>query len=531
MVVKTIFACFTLILCQRICTEAIPIAKTPQGTYIGQETKMNDVNVEYWYGIPYAQQPIGELRWKPPQPLEDSNTIYKADSPNVCPQRSTYSLPMTESCLTLNVYAPENAHQLPVYVWIHGGSFTSGAGAFYDGGPFITTSVSNNVSVIIVTINYRLGLLGFMADQALFNERSGTNSTSTTGNYGILDQMMALQWIKSNIQAFGGDPNQITIGGESAGGISVTIMLTSPLVETNTFQRAIIESGNLWPDAATLLSIAINNTGDTVREITQCTTLECLRSLTVDQLLSAQDLISSKSIFGAAATPVIDGYVLLDAMENSFAKGDFIKVPVLVGSTENETSLFTCPYFHGAATPAQVANFFSLAYNNTSIVSSIPQFYGSVADYSDPLSYLNAVYSDSWAHCGARRLAAQFSNYGLPIYLYTYNHLVSVEPTCLGVAHATELPFLFPSLLPHVFPNYNFTESEKQLSTNMILYWSNFIRSSNPNYITSPAMWDIYQMSSDADFVIDIQPYMRNHYYFQKCTRFWDNFSFEPHEV
>ena len=328
-----------------------PTAQTQQGVYVGRQITVNGTNVNYWYGIPYAQQPIDNLRWMPPQALAISNGTKDAYIPNTCPQRNSFEVPQTESCLTLNVYSPENASHLPVYVWIHGGSFTSGAGVQYNATPFVSTSVIHSVPVVVVTINYRLGLLGFLADEALYNERSGINNKSTTGNYGVLDQITALDWIKKNIDGFGGNPEQITIGGESAGGISVTILLTSPLVASSTFQRAIVQSGGIWPNDVSPLQQAINSTGNFLRALVNCTTVQCLRSLTVDQILTVQNIIASKNIFGASASPVIDGYVLEDIMENNYARGNFQKVPILVGSTTNETSLFTCPAFNGTANP------------------------------------------------------------------------------------------------------------------------------------------------------------------------------------
>jgi carboxylesterase type B len=499
-------------------------AQTKQGVYIGRQTTINSTNVNYWYGIPYAQQPIGNLRWMPPQPLAASNSTNVAYTPNACPQRGSFGVPLTEACLTLNVYAPENANNLPVYVWIHGGSFTGGAGIQYDATSFVNTSINYSVPIVVVTINYRLGLLGFLADTALYDEKSGMNNRSTTGNYGILDQMMALDWIKKNIQGFGGNPEQITIGGESAGGISVTVLLTSPLIIKGTFQGAIIESGNIWPNYVSSLQNAINSTGNVLRVSVNCTTVQCLRNITVDEILTVQNIIASKNIFGVSANPVIDGYVLNDIMENSYARGDFQKVPVLIGSTTNETTLFTCPLFHDSATTAQVQAFFTTVYNAT-IISQIPTIYGPISAYNNPLAYLNIVYSDSWAHCGSRRIASKFSSYGVPSYFYTYNHLIPVVPSCLGVAPAAELPMLFPGFLPYFYPNYNLTALEQQLSTNMMLYWANFIRTSNPNYQESQTNWDAYLTTSDNDFVLDIHLQMRNYYYNTTCSGLWDQYA------
>jgi carboxylesterase type B len=354
-----------------------------------------------------------------------------------------------------------------------------------------------------------------VADKALYDERSGISNRSTTGNYGILDQIMALDWIKKNIHGFGGNPQQITIGGESAGGVSVTILLTSPLIMNGTFQRGIIESGGVWPNIVTTLENAINSTGNILRAIMNCTTVQCLRNLTMDQILRGQNMMSSKGI------PVIDGYVLNDIMENNYARGNFQKIPILIGTTMNETSSFTCPLFNGSATTAQVQAFLTTIYNST-IISKIPTIYGPISTYDNPLTYLNMVYSDSWVQCGSRRIASIFSSYGLPSYLYTYNYIIPVAPSCSGVPHCAELPMFFPSILPYLYPNYNFSVLEQQLSTNMILYWTSFIHTSNPNYKGSPANWDAYLTTSDNDFVLDIHPRMRNYYYNTTCSGFWD---------
>ncbi|UJR37369.1 hypothetical protein I4U23_030077 [Adineta vaga] len=498
-----------------------PTAQTQQGVYIGRQQIMNDTTVNYWYGIPYAQQPIGELRWKPSQALAASNGTKYAYIPNACPQRNTYGIPATESCLTLNVYAPDDAINLPVYVWIHGGSFTSGAGVEYEATSFVSTSMNNSIPVVFVTINYRLGLLGFLADKALFDERSGMHNKSTTGNYGILDQLTALDWIKKNIRGFGGNPEEITIGGESAGGASVTILLTSLLTTNDTFQRAIVQSGSVWPNAVSTLQTAINDSGNVLRILTNCTTLRCLRDLTVEEILKVQSILSSKNMFGLAANPVIDNYVLDNTMENNYAKGKFQKVPILIGANTNETSLFTCPVFNGTANITQVQAFFNTTYNAT-IADEIPTIYGPISAANNPLTYLNIVYSNSWLHCGSRRIASIFSTHGLPSYLYTYNHLIPVAPSCFGVTHAAELPMLFPTVLQNLYPHYNFTILEQQLSKNIMIYWANFIRTSNPNYAKNLTTWDPYQTSTDNDFVLNIDSRMRNYYYNATCSGFWD---------
>ena len=500
------------------------MAPTQQGVYIGRQITMNGTNVNYWYGISYAQQPIGNLRWMPSRALAMSNGTKEAYIANGCSQRDNYGFLRTEACLTLNVYSPENATNLPVFVWIHGGGFYSGAGILYNATPFVSTSVSNSVPVVVVTINYRIGLLGFLADEGLYDEISGVNNRSTTGNYGILDQIVALEWIKKNIAGFGGDPEQITVGGQSGGGISTAILLTSSLVAEDTFQRTIIQSGTIWPNLVNDLSTAINNTGNALRAIMNCSTVQCLRNLTVDQIYTVESILAPKSFFGLYVCPVIDGYVFNDILENYYARGNFQKVPILIGSTTNETSSSTCAFFNSTANSTQVEAFFKMLYNVT-IIDEIPTIYGSISSYSNPLTYLNIVYTDSWMHCGSRRIASKFSTYGIPSYLYTYDHFIPFGSSCFGVIHNAELPMLFPSLLSIFHLNRTFTALEQQLSTNMMLYWANFIHKSDPNFNGSLSHWNAYSTSTDNDLVLDVNPQMRNHYYNPTCSCFWDRYA------
>lgn len=496
------------------------IAQTQQGIYIGRQLMVNNVSINYWLGIPYAEQPVGNLRWRPPQALGVSNNTVYAYNATACPQSQILLTPRTESCLTLNVYAPKDARNLSVYVWIHGGAYIFGAGVQYNAFSFISTSFRNGVPLIVVTINYRLGLLGFLADEGLYNEGSGVNNTNTTGNYGILDQIMALNWIKRNIAGFGGNPNKITVGGQSAGGISVHILLTSPLVAAGTFQAAIVQSGGLWANSVWTLQQAINNTGNILRNTMSCTTLQCLRNLTTTQILAIQNIMASSSISGAAAIPVIDGYVLNDSPDNNYALGNFQRVPLLIGSNTNETSYFTCPYFNDTATVTQVQGLFQIMYNST-IVNKIPDLYGPISSYNDPLHYLNTVFSNSWAHCRSRRVASKFSSSGLSSYLYTYNYLSNSSSSCLGVTHTAELPMLFPAI-SSTSTNSSLTAAEQQLSTSMILYWASFIEQSNPNFNGRPANWDAYLTSSDNELVFNTIIQMRNGYYYAVCSNLWD---------
>lgn len=243
----------------------------------------------------------------------------------------------------------------------------------------------------------------------------------------------------------------------------------------------------------------------------------------MNELLDAQDIVGSKARCEMLVSPVIDGYVLQDTMENSYVKGNFQKVPILVGSNANETAFITCTQFNETANVTQVEAFFKTLYNTT-IINDIHRIYGSIVDYNSPLIYLNIVFSDSWAHCGSRRIVSHFTNYGVPSFWYTYNHVLPVTPPCQGAFHVAELLMIFPYLLPYLYPHYSFTPLEEQLSTDMILYWTNFIRTSNPNNGSNLTLWDNYHTSLDNDFVLDINLRMRTSYYNFSCSQLWDRY-------
>ncbi|CAF1428961.1 unnamed protein product [Adineta ricciae] len=397
------------------------MAHIEQGIYIGRQMTTNGTNVNYWLGIPYAQQSVGSLRWTPPQALATANETAEAYVDNSCLQEYNFGFLRTETCLTLNVYAPENASRLPVFVWIHDDAFTSGAAT-----------------------------------------------------------------------------HQITVGGESAGGISITLLLTSSLVADDAFQRAIVQSSSMWPSLLFTLQEATNKT--------------------------VQRMISSQNIYGLFVLPVIDGYVLDDIMENYYAQRNFKRIPVLIGSTASETTTMTYRIFNDTINSTQAQNFLETLYNTT-IIDKLPTVYGPMATYGNPFTYLNVIYSDAWVKCGARRLAARFSEYVVPSYLYTYSYIVSAAPSCCGAVHTAELPMLFPSYLRYLYRNYTFTALDQQLSKNVALYWAHFIYNSDHNYDINPTNWSVCCSSTDNDLTIGTNPHMRSYYYNLTCSGLWDQYA------
>jgi len=370
---------------------------TTTGTYQGlmnfQELPGDPTSgVNVFFGIRYGQAPEGTLRWKPPQaPNPGQGSIIAGTPGHTCPQgRATDS----EDCLFLNVYVPASANRhshLPVFIWIHGGALVNGAGSDYD--PSVMVAEND---IIVVTINYRLGSLGFLAASVL--EATAANAfqnVGDAGNYGLMDQQFAMAWVHDNIAAFGGNPERVTIGGESAGGLSVSTHLAS----TNTFRHltgqdlfggAIIESGAyMYHDVPSLATYqTLSNTFAQKDATAFCggsLTLACLQGLTVSQLFA------NESVFGGfGIAPNFDTKILPLDLHRAFATGQFNHVPVLQGTNANEGRLFEPAFFPSAVTaPSGTASTIFAAGGPASfdlqvpnILCATPQFTGTPATCS-----------------------------------------------------------------------------------------------------------------------------------------------------
>ncbi|HMG54695.1 MAG TPA: carboxylesterase family protein, partial [Kofleriaceae bacterium] len=312
----------------RVLDDHAALAITEEGLIRGIATDATLV----FRGIPYARPPVGDLRWKPPERAARHRGILDATQfANHCPQPagSFGQASVTEDCLFLNVWAPNPFHHRdfglrPVMVWIHGGALVTGESDDYD-----ATRLVDQGDVIVVTINYRLGALGFLAHPALTAE----SPDHASGNYGLLDQQEALRWIRRNILLFGGNPNKVTIFGESAGGLSVHSQLASP-TSAGLFQRAIVQSGAYQ---LTQSSLAANETaGSAFATAAGCTdqTAACLRGLSVAQIVAAQPGGTN------GPRPTIDGVFLTQSVGAAFASGEFNRVPVMEGANHDEWRLF-----------------------------------------------------------------------------------------------------------------------------------------------------------------------------------------------
>ena len=306
------------------------VIKTGSGLVSGVTNKDGSVNI--FKGIPFAAPPVGNLRWQAPQPVQSWTGVKKCDSfgPSA-PQGKPVPFmmytaeflipaePISEDCLYLNIWAPaSSSEKKPVIVWVHGGAFTSGSGScpIYDGENMAKKGV------VFVTINYRLGIFGFLAHPDLTKE----SSTHSSGNYAFLDQAEALRWVKKNIAAFGGDPNRVTIAGQSAGSFSVNALAASPVTK-GLFQRVIAESGGMFNmDGRSLTLTAAQRNGITIMETVKANSIEELRNKPADELLKA----------GGMMGPVIDGYVLPSDVHTIYDQVKQNDVPVLTGWNRDE---------------------------------------------------------------------------------------------------------------------------------------------------------------------------------------------------
>lgn len=471
-------------------TERLVIAFTEKGLVKGIETP----TMKKFLGIPYAAPPIGELRWRAPQPARFWFGIRDATQfATHCPQPATpFGLPSTtEDCLYLNVYAPNHKGIIrdlfgkhPVMVWIHGGALFLGESDDYD-----PTKLVTREDVVVVTINYRLGLLGFLAHPALSAETDYNGS----GDYGWMDQQAALRWVHRNIRFFGGDPGNVTIFGESAGGLSVHAQLASPGA-AGKFHRAIIESGAYALGTTSLATAEARGMASATALGCPDQTAACLRSVPVETLLANQG--------GGGFTGNVDGKVLTQPIRDALASGQFNQVPVMEGTNHDEWRLFVALDQDLVGNPVTPANYVdSIA--AIGIPASTAAFLAAavypLSNYPNPGVALGALGTDLIFSCNGRvsvRLLAQH----VPTYAYEFNDQdapqLFLPPVSFdyGAYHAAEIQYVL-GVRP-VVPAPALTADQTQLSDDMVSYWGRFARTANPNSAHTPN-WTQYDTGAD----------------------------------
>jgi para-nitrobenzyl esterase len=455
-------------------------------------------------GIPYAAPPIGDLRWRAPQPAKSWTGVRLADHfSNDCMQKpfpgdaAPLSQPLSEDCLGINVWAPvKKTGKLAVLVWIHGGGYVNGAGSaeVYDG------SQLARLGIILVSMNYRLGRFGFFAHPALTAE----SPDGPLGNYGYLDQIAALKWIQKNIAAFGGDPANVTIFGESAGGGSVNALMVSPLAQ-GLFHKVICDSGGGRPggllsmkgirevgalgqpspeQVGKAFAVSMGIKGDDAES------LKALRVLPAEKILNNLSMAAMQQ--ETYSGPMADGRIVPADPGVIFQQGKQAKVPYLVGANSYELGSFPLP---PAVTTGTLASFGPAA--DAIAATYDPQKTGDKNELNH-----NLISDVSFVE-PARYMATLVTAIGQPAYLYRFSYVPEhLRAGLPGAPHATELPFVFDT----VKARYGDKATEKDEATGraMSRYYANFAKKGNPNGDGLPA-WPVYSPSADQlmDFTND----------------------------
>ena len=441
-----------------------PIARTQGGTVAGER----DGELTVFRGIPYAAAPVGERRWAAPgaAPSWQGTRPALAFGP-ACPQPAIpppfgVEGPTDEDCLFLNVWAPrQSGDSLPVFVWIHGGAFLIGSGSqpIYDG------SALARQGMVVVTINYRLGALGFLNHRAFADQQGGS------ANFGLLDQVAALHWVSRNIAAFGGDPANVTIAGESAGGVSVQALMTSPLAQ-GLFHKAIIQSGgglSAMADARSAMTLAAGDAwAGSVGGGADMGAAE-LRKLPVERIVQARFI----------AFPSIDGKVLERNPAETFAQGGQVQMPLLIGANTWEASL-------------------AILDDNYARMLLGREYDGLLDSYRalglDDATARDHLRTDLFFVQPARHIARLHAGRN-PTWLYHFGMVpASLRAHQPGAAHGGELAYLFATPAS-VFTTWD--EQDRAISSDMIGYWARFVANGDPN---APGA-DAWKDASGGDFM------------------------------
>jgi para-nitrobenzyl esterase len=460
-------------------SNAAPVAKAPAGDVRG--VREGDANV--FRTIPYAMPPVGEGRWRPPAPMPRWSGVREAQKTGpACMQPPMAAGPynhglqfMDEDCLTLDVTAPAKARNAPVMVWIHGGTLIWGTGhsPMYDGREFAKRGI------VLVSINYRLGVFGYLAHPDLSKE----SADNVSGNYGLLDQAAALQWVRQNIASFGGDAKNVTLFGESAGALSVEYLLASPAAR-GLFDKAIVQSGYLFtmPELrdARYEEQSAEAIGAWVAAKIGAPGIVALRAM------DARKLLEAVTATGYAPYGSIDGKILPRQLVDTFDRGEQAPVPLMAGFTSGEVRglRFLLPPL--PARPEVYASDIKARYGD--LADAYLQLYPARDLEQTQLAATRDVVF-GWA---AERLVRKQAALGQPSFLYYFSHdYPSAAAAGMTAFHASEVPFVFGSFagIPAGWPAIPDTPAERRISGAMLDYWASFARSGRPTSTNGPA-WE-----------------------------------------
>jgi para-nitrobenzyl esterase len=461
---------------------AVAQVKTTGGLVKGTATA--DGQIRIFKSIPYAAPPVGPLRWQPPRPAGPWDGVRDAASfgPR-CLQGQIFSdivfTDLSEDCLTLNVWTPAKTgtDRLPVMVWIHGGGFQAGAGAEprHDGEPL------TRKNVVLVTINYRLGVFGFLAHPGLTSE----SERKASGNYGMLDQVAALRWVRDNIAAFGGDPGNVTIFGESAGSFAVSGLMASPLAR-GLFHKAIGESGAMFTRGTGALALRplaeAEQQGVKFAAALGADSIAALRAKPADEVLKAA--LKTQPWFSAN----IDGHFLQEDVAATFAAGRQAAVPLLAGWNADESRAVVTLAKQKPTAESFIAD---VRKRFGGDADSILKAYPAATD-AEAIESAAALASDQFiGYTTWRWIEAHRQSGGAPVYRYMFDRKIPIEPDRvvngmpvtardIGARHAGEIEYVFGTLALSL-PRVPWEAADRQLSDAMMTYWSNFARTGDPN--------------------------------------------------
>jgi para-nitrobenzyl esterase len=497
---------------ENIYNESRPVITIKNGQLQGVETN----GMLAFRNIPYAASPTGDLRWRPPQPAKDWSDVRDASKfGEACIQPLVKGLnselvPGTEDCLKLNVYTPKAGKKLPVMVWFHGGGLIEGSASE----PYYEPIALTREGAIVVTVDYRIGKLGFFAPKELAEEAQSNGEP--VGNYGTMDQIQSLKWVKENIAAFGGDPNNVTIFGQSAGGRSVTWLMTSPASE-GLFHKAIAQSAQQFP----LRDKTNDKLGMISEEALDAKFMQSLGVTTLAELraLPAEKLLITPKEFqdGEFGGSFVDGQIIIGDPIPLFAAGKQHKVPFMIGTNAWDASFFVL-------SQPPVDAYIKKMGEDLKVINKL------YASFKEKCVLSAEIMADGW-YKGATKLLADNANQYAPSYAYYYNYLTpNIRPSLIGAAHTFELPYVFGDLgsvpqapskpetgdnicrninkaqadmkqkatwSPYWFPMTDpLNMEDRSISEQLAKSWVAFAKTGNPNY-DGTENWPRYNIKND----------------------------------
>ena len=479
---------------QTVLDPAAPVMVT--GGVIRGAVSARDADIVAFKGIPFAAPPVGDLRWRPPEPVVGWEGVRDAsESAAICIQNGGQNVTQDEDCLFLNVWAPrESSEPRPVLFWIHGGGYTGGSGstAIYDGTPLAADGA------VVVTINYRLNVFGFLAHPAL----SAESPHGAAGNYGLLDMVAALEWVRDNIAAFGGDPGRVTIFGESAGGGAVMSVMLVPQAG-GLFHGAIAQSNwiNGWErslETAAAQGVRVAAALGIAEDAEDPSA--AMRAASAADVLAASNADTGSPFMrtGNVWAPNVDGWVIPDDPLAMYRAGRQHAVPLITGLNGNEGSLMT----RGMDIPDAAAFEAYVRSVYPALADDMLAHY----DAASPAAAVDKVVHDLYFAGPVRAHAEAQSAAGAPTWLYHFTH---VPPTAWGAAlgshHAAELVYVFGTLTRRdeggerplgLTPVGDYTDTDTALSATMRAYWVQFAATGDPNREGLPP-WPAFDAETD----------------------------------